>query len=594
MSKVQRAGLSALLALAVWGVFQPAYRFFRAPDPQILLDVRDDIRGYPDLAAWPPEFGRFESEGFVHCASGAFTDAGWCLPPGTQGTLRYTVPTPPGAKGMLARMNFYKKQPGAHATLRIWREGGGEPFVFRDVYFADTRLDLSSVLDQPGGDVVLSFEGENPGPQPDAVVQYFELRLFAQPPPAPPSKALMGLAVFALGLCALPLVGGRRLLPLWAIVTLGFLVRYHFLTQVLYLHLDFDTLGYHQLAHKMKLFSETGFFSAQFGEREPLFLLVVKGALGLLGDSETHVRLVSFFASLGVILMSERVGRRLFGLTLGLLAALMVAVSLPLARESVRGMRLEVELVLLLAFIEIAFLAKFRSIWVRAVLAGVLGGALTHMRATYLVGLSLPMLLAFASRKPRGWAAAALAFGLMAAILFPHRLNGYRLTGDWNWDKNGRHWANLEFAGQPGYPSKQEAWAHPGGVGEKDKMDPFVYYFKLHTPWQIIEGNARGLWKLFRRLELVGFHRGVQRLTGVNLAPVDILFQGLVLIGLLLALARKWWWLPLTALSLLAHVAFLYDRGLVEPWRHTYHVFPLAVFSALLCIAHLKDRVRLR
>ena len=488
----------------------------------------------------------------------------------------------------LAIVFFFRRDPTAHTRLLVWREGDATVRLsFEDTDFTDTRLDLSSVLTGDGGRVVLSFEGDNPTDAPDVVVQYFESRLFAEPLPAPPSLPSMVLAAFALGMCFLPLASWRRLLPVWAILTLGFALRYYALTQVLFLPLDWDTVGYHHLAKQMALFRDPGFFSARFGDREPLFILVVKAVLRLLGDSETHVRLVSFFGSLIVVLLTYRVGTRMFGDRLGLLGAFVMAITLPLVRESARGMRLELELMLLLVWVEAAFLSTVRSWWLRGGLSGCLAGLLSLTRVTYLV--TLAPLLPFAmvhGKVRRPWMAAGFALLLLGSLQLPHRWNLYRLHGDLFWDV-GQHaqWnAEVEFTGQPGPASRREMGSAPQG----SPLSYGEYLFGLHTVPEVAVGTVRGFWKTIRHMEVVAYHRGVARLTGVNVAFADAVFQVAGILGLLLAFARPAFrWIPVTFLVLLLPISFPYDRGVIEAWRHTYQAFPWILFGALLVLFQL-------
>ncbi|MBI3321373.1 MAG: hypothetical protein HYZ91_03795 [Candidatus Omnitrophica bacterium] len=224
-----------------------------------------------------------------------------------------------------------------------------------------------------------------------------------------------------------------------------------------------------------------------------------------------------------------------------------------------------------------------KSLWLRVGVAGVLGGLLALLRTNYLMGLIVPLCVAFVRRTPRTLLAATIAVFIMAGLYAPHHWNGYRLTGDWFFYPNARWWANIEFAGQPGWPSKLEMWRDT--EGRELKMTPFEYFFGLHTIPELAVGNLRGLCKVVRHMEVVAFHRRVTRATGLHLGVVDGVFQLLGIVGLFLAGFTRRWWMPLMLLCLLAHVVFLYDRGVVEPWRHTYHAFPLMVFGVLLTLA---------
>ena len=589
-----RAGVAVGLLGVVGLVCSPHLRFFVRPDPPLLLEVREDIRAFKDLGAWPVAHGHFLNEGFLRCASERWADSGWCVPPAAEGTLDYVLPEVVGSEGLLLRLTFFRRDPRAHSRLLVLRQADPRPrLTFENVHFADQRLDLSGVLDGEGGRIVLRFEGDNPTTTSDIIVQQVESRFFGEPLPTPPRLPAMALAVLALGICLLPLMSWRCLVPLWAIVTLGFALRYYALTQALFLPLDWDATGYHVLAQRMALFTDAGFFSAQFAMREPLFILVVKAALWLLGDSETHVRLVSLFGSLLAILLAYRVAGKLFGTRLALLGALAMAVALPLVRESVRGLRLETELVLLLVFVEVAFLGTVKRPWVRAGLTGLLAGLLGLTRMTYLVTLAPLVPFAFLQgRFSRPWVATGFAALLMVGLQLPHRVNMYRLHGDPFWDTGEyAEWmAEAELTGHRGFSSPGELAPQPP---TETRMTYGRYLFGLHTVPELAVGTVRGFWKAVRHMELVAFHRRVARLTGLHWTIADVGFQLVGVMGLLLAFAKPAFrWMPLTFLVLLLPISFLYDRGVIEPWRHTYQAFPWIVLGVLLVCSQVAQTYR--
>lgn len=73
---------------------------------------------------------------------------------------------------------------------------------------------------------------------------------------------------------------------------------------------------------------------------------------------------------------------------------------------------------------------------------------------------------------------------------------------------------------------------------------------------------------------------------------VDAAFQGLALVGFLLAVAMpRLRWLPITFVVIEFPVSFLYDRQLVEPYRHSYSAFPLVLFAVALVLTTLWGRL---
>jgi hypothetical protein len=99
----------------------------------------------------------------------------------------------------------------------------------------------------------------------------------------------------------------------------------------------------------------------------------------------------------------------------------------------------------------------------------------------------------------------------------------------------------------------------------------------LHTPAEIAVGTASGYVKLIGHMDLCSSN-------GVTIDAclvVNRLFQWLGVLGFLVALAHPlWWWVPVAFVLVQFPVAFLYDRRLVEMYRHTYPAFPLFLLSA--------------
>jgi hypothetical protein len=89
----------------------------------------------------------------------------------------------------------------------------------------------------------------------------------------------------------------------------------------------------------------------------------------------------------------------------------------------------------------------------------------------------------------------ALMIGI--AIFAPHLWGMYRVHGDVFYTSNlgARFYTNLEFAGQPGFPSKQEI--DQKGMFTGPKVTPFDYFFRFHTLHEFLWRNIWGFTKIY-------------------------------------------------------------------------------------------------
>jgi hypothetical protein len=178
-------------------------------------------------------------------------------------------------------------------------------------------------------------------------------------------------------------------------------------------------------------------------------------------------------------------------------------------------------------------------------------------------------------------AASAVALAIVALSVVPHRYAFYRRYGDPFWDTSSyaRAIANTEFAGQPGFPSRAEI-AIDGDMGPP--LTYRQYLFTLHTPTQVFRGTLVGFSRLFMNMGFCG--PGVERTAWCFFAGAALQLLGVV--GLLLAAVwrRRLIWIPIAFVLLELPVAFLYERNILELYRHTYQGFPLLVLAALLAL----------
>ena len=580
MGRWRKPVLAVLLILASFVVFHREVRFLFEEDPKLIAEVTENFN-YGVVQR--PE--ALENHGFVAGPKG------WELPPYTSGRLIYKSPHPIGPQGVaFLSLFFYRASPQVQNALRLSLDGG-RTFapIAQNVHLLGRRIDLTPFMPS-GGTFELLFEAENGSSSPVLVLDRMDLRLFERRPTLPPSPRQMSQAVLAFSFAIVLLTPNwRRTLPLLLILSVGFFLRSLNFERVIYSPLDPDAQGYRLYAERMTLFGEHGFYSASFSMREPFFLLVARAFFQVFGPSDTHLRSVSLLLSLVAILLTYRLAGELLGYGLGLLAALAMALNIPLIVESGRGLRLELEMVLLLLFCHVGFVKREMAPLPRFFFLGFLGGLIVLTRSSYFPGLALLMVAAAVIHGrtfPRISATASLALLIMVLLLAPHQFMIYKRHGGPFWDVNQhtRFFANLEFAGQPGFPSREElerdAYAGP-------KITYAEYLFHLHTPAEAIIGILRGSLKIATGMDMVGYRRPVAAILGFDPGWVDHVVTAVGAIGLLLSLFLPGFrWLPLTLLALTFPVAFLYDKGLTESYRLTMQAFPFFLLSGLLALRY--------
>ena len=571
-----RPVIAIVLAVITLIAFRHEIAFLFAQEPKVVSEVTENFNfGIVSKSE------AITNKGFIPGSKG------WYLLPHSRGSLVYRPSSSVSPRGAaFIYLFFYKASPEVSNTMKLSLDSGATYVpVIQNVYLLGSRIDLTPFI-LNGGTFELLFEAENGSSSPVLVLDRMDLRIFETRPPEPPSLLRMTLAFFSLGLAFVLFTHKwKQSLPILGIMGLGFLFRYLNLTRVIYSSLDPDAQGYKLYADKLVPFTDTGFYSAQFSMREPFFLLVAKGFFQIFGSSDTHLRLLSLFLSLLVIYLVYRIAREVFGQSWGLLAAPGIALNIPLIVESGRGLRLELEMALILLFCYIGFIIKGIGHFPRFIFLGVIGGLIVLTRSAYLPGMGL-LAIAVAAYHRKGIKGVTLAsfisIFIMVILFAPHQYSIYRRHGDLFWDTNthARWFANMEFAGQPGFPSREEiernAYTGP-------RLTYGEYLFKLHTPREVIAGTFRGLYKIASHMDVIGYHKPVAGPVGFNLGWMDQILKLLGGIGVFLALLLPGYrWLPLGFFALVFPVAFMYDRGLTEQYRLTMQAFPFFLFCAIL------------
>ncbi|MGA1844477.1 MAG: glycosyltransferase family 39 protein [bacterium] len=265
--------------------------------------------------------------------------------------------------------------------------------------------------------------------------------------------------------------------------------------------LDPDVDGFIGFARMLKPFTDSGFYSARFGMREPLYLLVVKAFLDLPGADEVNVRWVSLTFSILVVLLTYLLVRAWMGKGVALLAAFLLAVQTYCIEASVRGLRCEFFTLLVLLLLYVTCINEGLGRYTRAVLAGVVTGLILLTRMEFLLpAILLFLFLPLVSRDRWGIASAPLALLIGLLMFAPHLWGVYRVNGDvfYTSNLNARFYANLEFAGKPGFPTVEEI--KEKGMFMGPRITPKEYFLRLHTPSELLRGNAQGLGMIYLAL----------------------------------------------------------------------------------------------
>jgi hypothetical protein len=570
----RRVVAAAVIAAAAWIVWGSAVRSVFTPPPKSVLQLTETFN---DGAVTAPQ--RVDATGFKPCPNG------WCLDPGTSGTLVYQVVP---AQDVATLVLWSMLPPGGSNRVSVSVDGGARYQVLsQNASYTASRLDLGGGA-RRGRTVLLKFDASNPSPNQVLALDQLMLDSRAVPGPELITHRTILLMFVSFGMAVVVLCRRWPLaLSTVLILALAASLRYEGAVAFINTALDPDAENYLALAAIMRLFTETGFFSAQFDFREPGFVLAIHLFTGLFGSSDFGLRLLTVILSTASVWGVMRVARGVWGPTAGQVAGLVLAVNQRLIFESARGLRLELELVLCMAFFGLAFVRNW-SRWPGPVLAMSLVGAMLAMtRSTYV-----PVVLVlgtYAVYRRAGLKAAVggalILVAVVAAFVTPHRYNLYKLHGDPYYDTSiyARWNANFEFAGRPGYPTWEEL-----------QKDSFVgppitykqYMFGLHTPRELLEGTVRGYWKLYRKMEVCPWRVTNETVCGI----INAVFQVLAAAGWAIALWRRnYLWIPFSFLVFEFPVSFLYDRGLVEPYRHSYTALPLLLFSAVLTVVTLYD-----
>jgi hypothetical protein len=306
--------------------------------------------------------------------------------------------------------------------------------------------------------------------------------------------------------------------------------------------------------------------------REPLWPGILKAA----SRTDAQARFASTLLGLALVTATALVGARIAGPAAGLAAAGVIGLSAPLADMSADALRTDLIALLVLGVIAAAeFLGGRR--WWRAAALGLLGAALPLTQLSLLL-VSVPSIGWCAWRQRWRPGEIALAVALAAAFLAPHLALNRRLSGgDWvhSTTVHTRFYANAEFAGQPGWPTREEVRRDPY-AGEPMGFGALLrHYPAAEIPKRYAQGFARAL---------------------VTEFPPVILFPEAPWLALLVPAGLAWWawrserraYLALAGLLVLP-VAFFVPRGVDQ--RLVAPVAPLLLLATAEAMVEVLRRL---
>ncbi len=247
-----------------------------------------------------------------------------------------------------------------------------------------------------------------------------------------------------------------------------------------------DVLEYVRLARDLGSPFDTG-------HREPLWIWLI-AAIGPLFSGALAPRVLSIACSLGLLVAIHRLGARLFGPRTAVAAVLAMASADWLAWNSVRGYRFEAT-ALLGTVLALACMVEKRT--TRTDLAaGALAGALLLVRLA-CAPFTLVLLALAWWRGGRTLLRLVPLVLLPAVLVAPHLVHAAREFANpfEAIDRHARYYRNFEFAGTPGYPSREEVEREAYGG---PPVSFGAYLFGMHSVGQLarsqLDGTVELLW----------------------------------------------------------------------------------------------------
>jgi hypothetical protein len=524
-------------------------------------------------------------------------DLGWYLDPGTNGRLVYRIP---GSAGKTIALSLWiDVSSGVTDTVIGGATGQPDIVLSTNTAMSGNRLVLPSGLaTAPSIDIKIQATNKS-GALVLVVDQLVSYDIQGTDPRGAPVYSFLAFGGLV-SLATLAILRRRRhslpvAVAMGAVVALATYARIHALFSV-HGPLDPDAVGYRFYGDSFQWWPlfDHGLLSGNFSEREPLFPMVVHAYFQVLGSSDFHLRVVSSTLSIAVVVLSVVAARRRLRFWPAALAVgLLVAVSEPLILESVRGLRLELEMVVVLLLYLALDRGAARRPLLDALLVGAIGAAMVLTRTYFFPVFVAAVAISFLARYrplPRALGLVMVSLILMGGAaaaqrigLYEHTHNAFSDTAGYTrWNANVEHFALHRPLPHPElFPTLAQYQQYGPYFGPS--ISTTQYLLIIHSPYEFARDSLAGAREIF---DTIGGFLATSRLgPAARLAPrLDLAVRWLVLLGLMGMLLRAWRHprlavIPAIVLSWLAMTAFLFDHGLLERYRHTWQTFPLALIA---------------
>lgn len=231
------------------------------------------------------------------------------------------------------------------------------------------------------------------------------------------------------------------------------------------------------------------------GSREPVFIWMIRIVLPFFKDGNLAIRCVSFFLSfivLGAVLV---VAKRIFNPFVGFFSVFFLIHNSNINTLSVMGMRFEMIILTILLMVYLLFLYRAKKKRISSLVTGLCGGLIL---LAYLPNLPLVLFTIILKGIREKWRAVHFLTSVILSFLIcsPYLIYSARNFGDPlnSINVHAKWYRNMEFAGKPGFPTKEEVEKN-SYCG--DALTSFDYMFKLHSFKEVVTRSARGFYYIY-------------------------------------------------------------------------------------------------